>query len=338
MSASGREHTRFQTAPGELWTQPPVGLMDGRPSTLTSSPSSHVLRSRETLATATGAIAVLLWAALALLASGTTRLPPFQVTGIAFTIAFLLALGKWLVRGEAPLAHFRQPAAAWAVGVGGLFGYHFLYFLAMQHAPAVEVSLIAYLWPLLIVVLAAFLPGERLGWWHVAGAALGLLGTFVLVTGGGSFAPRLEYAPGYALALLCALTWSSYSVLSRRLAAVPTDAVGAFCLATAALALLCHFTLESWVEPSPGEWASLVALGLGPVGLAFFAWDVGVKRGNIKALGGLSYATPLLSTLLLVAAGRTAATAAVATACLLIVGGAVLSARELWDGAVKARS
>jgi drug/metabolite transporter (DMT)-like permease len=287
-------------------------------------------RSRETLATAIGAVAVLLWAALALLASGTTRLPPFEVTAIAFAIAFLLALAKWLLNREAPLGHFRQPGAAWAVGVGGLFGYHFLYFLAMQHAPAVEVSLIAYLWPLLIVVLAAFLPGERLGWWHVAGALMGLVGTVALVTGGGAVALRVEYALGYALALGCAFTWSSYSVLSRRLAAVPTDAVGAFCLATAALALLCHFALERWVAPTPGEWAALLALGLGPVGLAFFAWDIGVKRGNIKALGGLSYATPLLSTLLLVATGRAAPSLTIALACLLIVGGAVLSARELW--------
>jgi drug/metabolite transporter (DMT)-like permease len=132
------------------------------------------------------------------------------------------------------------------------------------------------------------------------------------------------------LALGCAFTWSSYSVLSRRLAAVPTDAVGAFCLATAMLALIAHLALETWIRPTPAEWAALLALGLGPVGLAFFAWDVGVKRGNIKALGGLSYATPLLSTLLLVATGRAAPSFAIALACLLIVGGAVLSARELW--------
>jgi drug/metabolite transporter (DMT)-like permease len=250
-------------------------------------------RSRETLATVTGAVAVLLWAALALLASGTTRLPPFEVTAIAFAIAFLLALAKWRLNREAPLGHFRQPAAAWAVGVGGLFGYHFLYFLAMQHAPAVEVSLIAYLWPLLIVVLASFLPGERLGWWHVAGALMGLVGTVALVTGGGAVALRVEYALGYALALGCAFTWSSYSVLSRRLAAVPTASVGAFCLATAALALLCHLALERWVAPTTGEWAALLALGLGPVGLAFFAWDIGVKRGNIKALGAVLSAREL---------------------------------------------
>jgi drug/metabolite transporter (DMT)-like permease len=286
----------------------------------------------ERLATLVGAVAVLLWAALALLATGTTRLPPFQVTAIAFALAFLLALGKWTLRGEAPAAHFRQPAAAWAVGVGGLFGYHFLYFFAMQHAPAVEVSLIAFLWPLLIVVLAGFLPGERLGWWHVAGAALGLLGTAILVSGGGALALRAEHGLGYALALGCAFTWSSYSVLSRRLAAVPTDAVGAFCLATAALALCCHLALERYVAPSAAEWAALAGLGIGPVGLAFFAWDHGVKRGNIKALGGFSYAAPLLSTLLLVAAGRAEATLALALACLLIVGGAVLAARDLWGG------
>jgi drug/metabolite transporter (DMT)-like permease len=202
----------------------------------------------------------------------------------------------------------------------------------MKHAPAVEVSLIAYLWPLLIVVLAAFLPHERLGWWHVTGAASGLAGTVVLVTGGGALGFRTENALGYALALGCAFTWSSYSVLSRRLAAVPTDAVGGFCLATALLALGAHLALETWVQPSVAEWLSIAALGVGPVGLAFFAWDHGMKRGNIRVLGALSYATPLLSTLLLVVFGRGALTEAVAGAALLIVGGAALASRELWAG------
>jgi drug/metabolite transporter (DMT)-like permease len=164
-------------------------------------------RSRERVATAIGAVAVLLWAALALLATGTTRLPPFQILTVTFGVAFLLALAKWLLRRESPVAQFRQPLAAWTVGVGGLFGYHFLYFLAMKHAPAVEVSLIAYLWPLLIVVLAAFLPGERLGWWHIAGASLGLIGTVVLVTGRDAISLRLDDSLGYILALGCAFTW-----------------------------------------------------------------------------------------------------------------------------------
>jgi len=290
-------------------------------------PSAAASTSR---ATAVGSVAIVLWASLALLATGTGAVPPFQTVAIAFAIAFLLSLGKWLVLREDIVRHLRQPGVVWLTGVGGLFGYHFFYFQAFKVAPAVEVNLINYLWPLLIVLFSAMLPGERLRWWHIAGTVLGLSGTLMLVTEGGSFSFRAEYALGYASALACAVTWSSYSVISRRFGAVPTDTVGGFCGATAVLAGLSHLVFEQTVSPSPGEWGALLIMGAGPMGLAFFVWDVGMKRGNIKALGGLSYTAPLLSTLLLILAGRARPTVELGLACLFIVGGAVLASRDLW--------
>jgi drug/metabolite transporter (DMT)-like permease len=284
-----------------------------------------------TRATLVGAVAIVLWSALALLATGVGEVPPFQLVAMSFAVAAALAAAKWLLRGESILGHLRQPPTAWLVGVGGLFLYHFLYFLALRHAPAVEVSLICYLWPLLIVIFAALLPGESLRWWHVAGALVGLLGTALLITEGGKVTFHAEYALGYGAALGCAITWAGYSTLSRRFARVPTDAVGGFCAATAVLALLCHLAWEATRWPHGAEWLAVIALGLGPVGLAFFVWDYGVKRGSLKALGGLSYATPLLSTILLIAFGRAAASATIAAAALLIVGGAVLAARDMWS-------
>jgi len=281
-------------------------------------------------ATAIGAVAILLWACLALLTTWSGAIPPFEIVAISFAIAFLLCVGKWVLFREDIGGHLRQPGAVWLVGVGGLFGYHFFYFLALKTAPPVEANLINYLWPLLIVLLSALLPGERLRWWHIAGAVLGLCGSLLLVTGGGRVAFRAEYAAGYASALACAVTWGAYSVLSRRFGAVPTDTVGGFCGATAVLAALCHLVFERTVWPSPAEWGVLLLMGVGPMGLAFFVWDVGMKRGNIKALGGLSYATPLLSTLLLILAGRASPSVELALACLFIVGGAVLASRDLW--------
>lgn len=280
-------------------------------------------------ATLVGGGAVLLWACLALLTALSGQVPPFQLTAMSFTLAFLLALGKWTWRHENPLVHFRLPKRVWLLGVGGLFGYHFFYFLALRNAPAVEASLIAYLWPLLIVFLSALLPGERLRWWHVAGTLAGFAGTALLVTGG-KVAFKSEYTLGYAAAIVCALTWSSYSVTSRRFRHVSTDSVGAFCLVTAILSALAHLAFETTVWPAGGtEWLAALGLGLGPVGAAFFLWDVGVKQGDIKVLGALSYGAPLLSTVILFAFGLAPATWTVAAACLLITGGAVLAAKEM---------
>ncbi len=282
-----------------------------------------------TRATLIGSTAVLMWGTLALFTTWTGHVPPFLLTALSFSVAFCLMAGKWVLRGERARDHLRQPAGAWVLGVAGLFGYHFFYFMALRNAPPVEAGLIAYLWPLLIVVFSALLPGERLRWFHLAGAAMGLAGTVLLVTDGGRVAFEPAHAVGHLTALVCALTWSSYSILSRRFGSVPTDAVGWFCGATALLAIPCHLLFETTVWPQGWEWLAVLALGLGPVGAAFFTWDHGVKHGDIQVLGALSYGAPLISTILLIVFGQGEATALVAGACLLIVGGALLASREM---------
>ncbi len=293
---------------------------------------------RRLRATLIGFIAVLLWATLALFTTATGGVPPFLLLGLTFGIAFAVSLLRWiwLARHDAAAfrALFRQPPAVWAIGIVGLFGYHALYFTALDNAPPVEASLIAYLWPLLIVLFSALLPGERLHWTHLLGGALGLAGAMILVVqrGGGDVSFDAQYLTGYLAALGCAFTWSIYSVLSRRFGTAPTDLVGAFCGATALLGIIAHALTETTIWPADHwEWAAIVALGLGPVGLAFFVWDYGVKRGDIKALGACSYASPLLSTLLLILAGKAQATMTVLAACILIVGGAVVASRDLWS-------
>jgi drug/metabolite transporter (DMT)-like permease len=284
--------------------------------------------SQTASATLIGLIAIALWAVLALLTVVTGALPPFQLMAMTFAVAALMGLVSWMFRPGAARA-LAQPWPVWALGVGGLFGYHAIYFAALRLAPPADAGLIAYLWPLLIVLFSALLPGESLRLHHVLGALLGLCGVVVLAMGKGSFAVDPAYLPGYALALACAFVWAGYSVLSRRFAAAPTDSVIGFCLVTAMLAVPFHLALETTVWPTDAlTWAAVLGLGLGPVGLAFYAWDHGMKRGDIKLLGVASYATPILSTSVLVLAGFAEATVALGIACVLIVAGAVLASKD----------
>jgi drug/metabolite transporter (DMT)-like permease len=279
-------------------------------------------------ATLIGCLAILLWSALALLTAASGAAPPFELAALTFAIGGGFGLVYAATRGR--LRAFIQPWPVWLVGIGGLFGYHALYFAALRRAPPAEASLIAYFWPLLIVLFSALLPGERLGPRHILGAALGLAGAIILFAGkatGGLFVNAGGAAlAGYGLALCSAFVWSAYSLLSRRLRQAPTEAVAGFCLATAALAALCHFAFETNVAPAnAGEWLAIVGLGFGPVGLAFYVWDYGVKNGDIRLLGVAAYAAPVLSTLILVAAGFAPATPSLALACALIVAGAAIA-------------
>lgn len=295
------------------------------------SPSPQGGEDAARRATAIGALAVLIWATLAPLTTLSGAIPPFQMVAVSFFLAGGIALTVGWARGERLRVHLKYPPKAWALGVGGLFGYHFLIFLALKSAPAIEANLINYLWPLLIVLFSALLPGERLRWWHVFGALLGLGGT-VLIVGvrpDGAFAGRSWF--GYGAALAAALTWSSYSVLSRRFAHVPTSAVGPFLVVAGALATLCHILWEptSWPQNAV-QWGAVIGLGIGPAGGAFFVWDYGIKHGDICILGALAYGAPLMSTALLIALGEGALTLRIVAAALMIVGGAALASREMF--------
>ncbi len=278
-------------------------------------------------ATFIGFVAILLWSLLALLTVASTPVPPLQLTSMAFAIGG--GLGLFWVAGKSGFSQLRNTGwKVYAFGTAGLFGYHLLYFSALRMAPPAEAGLIAYLWPLLIVLFSGLLPGERVRRGHLIGAGISFAGAALIVTkGGGGFSTAA--LPGYLLAFLCALVWAGYSVFSRRLGHVPTGAVAIFCLATAALSLPLHLLLEQTVWPtSPRTWLAIVALGLGPVGLAFFVWDIGVKQGDIQLLGVASYAAPLLSTLILGLAGIADLTSGLIMAAILIALGAFIAARS----------
>lgn len=275
-------------------------------------------------ATTIGFTAILMWALLALFTIGSAPVPPFLLNALCFGVGGSIGLLWTARRGFGVLRSVSWKV--YAFGTLGLFGYHFLYFTAFRLSPTAETGLIAYLWPLFIVLLSGLLPGERLGALHIIGALIAFAGAALIVLARSGSAEGS--ALGLVLAFACAVTWAAYSVLSRRLGEVPTESVTVFCLATAALSVLAHLGLEQTVWPNGAlGWFSVLALGVGPVGAAFFTWDVGMKKGDIQLLGVASYAAPLLSTLALVLAGIAQPSYAILAAALLITGGAALAAR-----------
>jgi len=288
-----------------------------------------IVATERSRAMAAGMAAIGLWGALAALSVLAGPVPPFQMVAMTFAIGSAIGIARfgWRTRargiGWSGLVGWPMPV--WLLGVGGLFGYHALYFAALQLAPPADANLVNYLWPLLIVLLSGPLAGETLGWPHLMGALLGFAGVALLAFGRGvTFGGA--YLAGYLLALGCAFVWSLYSVLSRRFGETPTDAVAAFCGAAALLSLFCHLLFESTVWPATTTaWLAILALGLGPTGGAFYLWDHAVKRGDIRALGALSYVAPILSTALLIVCGLARPTSTLLIAALLVTAGAVLA-------------
>jgi drug/metabolite transporter (DMT)-like permease len=274
--------------------------------------------------------AILLWGFLAYLSTNLSHLPALLIVGITLSIGGLLGMLKvrsWWV-----------PWRTFLTGVTGIFGYHFLLFTAFQHAPTLEANLLNYLWPLLIVVLSPLiLTGYRLKIHHILGALSGLLGAGLIVSGG-KLQPDAANLAGYLLPAAAALTWSVYSLLTKRLPPFSSAAVGSFCLTSGILALVIYL-----LETGPAglgvirsaDWPYLLLLGAGPLGAAFFLWDAALKRGDPRVIGSLSYLTPLISTLALVLLGGRLLTPLSAAAMLLIVSGAVVGSLDVFQRAKK---
>lgn len=270
-------------------------------------------------------VTISLWSFLAYLASRLSHLPPFLVVGIALCIGGMVGIYQ--------IRNWRVPIKTFLVGLGGLFGYHFLLFTAFQYAPTVEANSINYLWPLLIVLLSpVYLPGYKLKPHHIFGALIGLAGAG-LVLSGGHLSLDMANLKGYLLAAAAALVWASYSLLTKRLPPFPTAAVGGFCLSSGIISLGLYGlgNLGSARLPaslSLQDWLFLILIGIGPMGIAFFTWDAALKRGDPRIIGSLTYITPFCSTLVLVLLGGRSLSWVSGIAILLIVGGAVVGS---WD-------
>ena len=283
--------------------------------------------------------AIALWASLATLGVSLSHVPPFLLTGIALIVGSTLAWPFVLRESR----QWRVAPRTLGLGVLTLFGYHFFLFIGLRIAPAVEVNLVNYLWPLLIVVLAPlYLPGVRLRRVHLVAALVAFTGAAIAILGGQSGAETMPVATsavmagnavwGYLLGLCSAFLWANYSLQTKRMetngTGFPTAAIGLFGLVSGALSLVCHWLLEPSAALTARDWLLLVAMGLGPLGAAFFLWDKALKLGDARHIGLLSYITPLASTVLLIAVTGRALTWSIALAAAMIIGAAVVGTRQ----------
>ena len=265
-------------------------------------------------------ITISLWSLSAYFSAHLRRVSPLLLVGISFTLAGLMGIRR--------IRTWKAPLIVFVIGVGGLFGYQVLYFLAFQHAPAVEVNLINYLWPLFVVLLSpVYLKGYALRWHHILGAMVGLFGAGVVVTGG-ALHFDLSSAPGYGYAAIAAVIWASYSLLIKRYQPLPDSLVSGFCLLAGFLALGIFLGSkpaypQAWLLTRQ-EWFYVILIGIGPHGIAFVTWNLALKHGDPRVIGSFSYLIPLLSTLILIITDTGRLNAAAGAGMILIVAGILI--------------
>lgn len=267
--------------------------------------------------------AVLLWSSLASLGKLLGDVPPFLLTGLGLLVGSLIAL---------PLAKFRlanlsvKPKTI-LLGVYGLFGYHFFLFLAFQTAPAVEANLVNYLWPLGIVLLAPlFFRNQPLTVRKALAGVIGFIGAALAIVSAGVTSAKFEI--GFLFAFFSAVIWATYSLGTKKVSHFPTAAIGVFSLVSGVLALIAHLVFEAPISLSLEQLALITLLGIGPLGGAFYLWDMALKTGNPQRVGLISFLTPLLSTTMLLLVTGASLTWMLGLSAVLIIGAAFVGSRE----------
>jgi drug/metabolite transporter (DMT)-like permease len=276
--------------------------------------------------------AILLWASLASLVTLLSDIPPLLLTGIGLIIGALVSIPS-LRFGINP---WKVPAKTLLLGVYGLFGYHFMLFLGLQNAPAVEANLVNYLWPLLIVLLSpVFTKSLSLNFRYVLAAISGFAGAALAITSNSAGFGFASIELGYLFALAAAVIWATYSLGTTKVPSFPTPAIGLFAAVSGVLAIVAHFLFEPAASISTSDWGLLVLLGVGPLGGAFYLWDAALKIGDPRRIGLLAFLTPLLSTALLVLVSGESLSWQLLIATALIVGGALLGPRSARESKTK---
>lgn len=284
-------------------------------------------------ATAIGVAAIMLWAALAPSTVAARGVPPFELLTLSFGVAFVSGKLLLAIRRRRAVAQLRQPSTAWITAFMAIFSYHALYFFALATIPPARASLIAYLWPLLIVLFSAAVPGGgRLHIRHMIGAALGFAGAAIIFADRQTGSAQFGSLTGYFAAAGCAVIWSGYSVVNRRFAHVPSEMLIGVCGGVALAGGFAHLLFEISIRPTPLQALAILFLGVGPTGLAFLAWDYATKHGNLPLIGALSYLAPLISTFLLVVTKQAPASPFIGLSAILVVGGAMLASYQPFRG------
>jgi drug/metabolite transporter (DMT)-like permease len=241
--------------------------------------------------------AIICWASLpAATGSGLSNLSTEELMFYSFTSGsiFLYLLGVFRKRS---FTVYIPGLKGSLLGVLGIFIYHYVYYLALSHAPLVEGAILATTWSFWVVVFSSVFLFKRLKLSIILTAFLGMFGAGLVISSGREISLNPEYTLGYILALTCGLIWASFSLALSHIK-MKKEPMTAFTIYAAILSTLLYSFTMPHETPSLQSLLAAIYLGCVPLGLSFFLWNRAVTGGNMVIIGFLSYFTPPLAVLL----------------------------------------
>jgi len=248
----------------------------------------------------------------------------------SLTVIVLQALRRKPLRELVALPPRVMFAGFWGVTI-----YTILLTLAFGLAPdrdIGQVNLLNYLWPIWIVLLAMGLLDERPRAFLTAGGALLGFAGVALARGVESFTHPPQTLWPHLMALAGGFFWALYCVLLKRWR-IPEEQGGtafhfAVCAVLAAALATLRGEWRAWPGLTPQALFWILFGGIGPVGLGYHWWEIGVKRGAVHLIGLLAYFIPIGSSILIGLFFRSSMSAGLIPGAILIALGAWLGSKK----------
>ncbi len=183
------------------------------------------------------------------------------------------------------------------LGILGLGISQFFYFTALSEAPATQVNVLNYLWPIFILIFSIFILKEKFSWKILISFLLGLIGAVIIITEGKFIVFNSNYLLGYFFALCAAFSWGLFSVLSKKKKVDPLLSVFLFNLIGLIFMFLIMLFTKTSFNISFNSLIGTLYIGVIPTGLAFLLWIKAIHIGKASTIANLAHLTPFVSLL-----------------------------------------
>lgn len=276
---------------------------------------------------ASGFLAILLWATGACSVCFLDALPPFQLLTIVFFLVFAFTIGKLtLTKGWKRL---KMTWKHWLLIMMGLPLQQLLYVYAYKNCPPEEVDILIYTWPLISLFFLYTFYNKRLTPYQIMGAILGFLAVVVISLK--STSQDFHFGTGHLSALLTALSWGLFTVLSKKGPKITSDNIGISYGVGFFIVLGLHLHLETPQIPAMLDSLGVLYYAFCIATAPFILWTYSTQRGNLVLLSTAAYFKPLLSIILLILAGFAQYSLNISIAGFLILTAGLLSSNAFTD-------
>jgi len=277
-------------------------------------------------------ICVAFWALIPVVARfGQSSLDNHQFLFWSSLVSFVvLALNAALSGKLRELVSYTR--ADWALitllGLLGTYIYYLFLYLGYARAKGLEVLVVQYTWPILIVFLSIFILRERLTARKTIALLLGFAGVTTVLTKGDLSQINISNPLVIALVGAGAFCFALFSVLSKKVDKEPIAVVSLYFLA-ALLASFCSMLIFSgFALPSTAEIWPILLNGLLVNGYSYIFWVKALQATEASYLAPFNFLTPILSALYLVLLFDEPLAIAYAVGLLLIVAGGLINSRQ----------